>query len=193
MDAREKLKEMLNAHPAGAPDHPALDEILGLLFSPEETALAVHMGFAPRSPGGIAADAGVSEAEARALCESMADKGVVYAREKAGETSYALLPTVPGLFEFPLMAGAKTPVQRRLAELWKEYHDGPMGLEFAASKTPFARIIPVEQTVAGNVEVLPFDVLTAMMDKSSFFALAECACRVLENRCGRSTDTCLLF
>ena len=41
MNAYEQLRESLDAHPSTAPQGPAIDEILSILFTPEEAAL-VH-------------------------------------------------------------------------------------------------------------------------------------------------------
>ncbi len=51
MDTYERLQEILDAHPSGAPKSAAFDEILRILFTPEEAALAVHMSFAFRAVG----------------------------------------------------------------------------------------------------------------------------------------------
>ena len=102
MDRYEKLRQLLHQHPAGAPKSPQIDEILKILFTPQEVVVALGMSFAPKSIERIARAAGIPEAEAHEHCESMANKGIVFAREKRGERGYALLPIIPGIFEFHL-------------------------------------------------------------------------------------------
>ncbi|MBA4398244.1 MAG: (Fe-S)-binding protein, partial [Syntrophus sp. (in: bacteria)] len=58
MDPYEKLRELLDAHPSGAPPSKAFDEILRILFSPQEAALASHMTLTLRPLESIAAAAG---------------------------------------------------------------------------------------------------------------------------------------
>ena len=193
MDKYEGLRQMLHAHPTGAPKSEFLDEILRILFTPEEVEVALGMGFAPRSIASIARAAGVPEEEAHARCESMANKGIIYSRAKGGEMGYALLPTIPGVFEFPFMRGGGTPMHERLGKLWQEYHRESMGREFAASQTPLARVIPVEETVVPDVEVMPYEQLSRMLDRVQTFALAQCACRVSVGGCDRPRDMCLIF
>ena len=106
MDVYERLREILDAHPSGAPESKAFDEILRILFTHEEAELAIHMSFSPKPAHEIASACGIPTDEAEHLLESMADKAVIFSREKDGKLSYGLLPTVPGLFEFPLMRGA---------------------------------------------------------------------------------------
>ena len=193
MDKYESLRQILDKHPTGAPKTEFFDEILRILFIPEEVDVALGMGFAPRSIPSIARVAGVPEEEARARCASMANKGIVFGREKDGEMGYALLPTIPGIFEFPFMQGGGTPMHERLGTLWHEYHREAMGQEFAASQTPLARVIPVEETVSPDIEVLPYEQLSQMLDRVQAFALAQCACRVSVGACDKPRDVCLIF
>jgi electron transport complex protein RnfB len=193
MDGYESLRQALHKHPTGAPESVSFDEILRILFTPEEVEVALGMGFAPRSVPSIARAAGVPEEEARARCESMADKGIVFGREKGGEMGYALLPTIPGVFEFPFMRGGGTPMHERLGKLWQEYHREAMGAEFAGSQTPLARVIPVEEAVVPDIEVLPYEQLSQMLDRVQTFALAQCACRVSVGGCDKPRDVCLIF
>ena len=65
MDAYEKLREILDASPTGAPASNAFDEILRILFTPQEAALAVHMTLFPRPVETIASEAGIPLKEAR--------------------------------------------------------------------------------------------------------------------------------
>ena len=99
MDHYEKLRLLLDAHPSGAPKSEKFDEILRILFSPEEAAVAAAMGFSPRPAEAIAAACGIPAETAEGLLERLADRAVIFCREKEGKRAYALLPTIPGLFE----------------------------------------------------------------------------------------------
>ena len=92
---------------SGAPEAPEIIEILSELFTPEEARIATVTPFMPQSPDVIAGRVGIVADEGKALLESLADKGLVYAREKDGQWGYALLPIMPGIFEFPYMKGPK--------------------------------------------------------------------------------------
>jgi len=95
MDNYEKFREILHRHPSGAPKSGAFDEILRILFTPEEVEVALGMVFFPRSVHEIAEKTAAPVDVVREHCESMANKGVVFSREKDGEMGYALLPTIP--------------------------------------------------------------------------------------------------
>jgi len=80
MDDYEKLRQILDKHLAGAPPSKKLDQILRILFTPEEVKVAVGMMFTPTPVEEIAARSGVPVEETRAQCESRADKGIVFSR-----------------------------------------------------------------------------------------------------------------
>jgi electron transport complex protein RnfB len=193
VDKYDKLRVILNKNPAGAPQSKAFDEILRILFTPEEVEVALGMTFVPKTAPQIADTVGIATEKVANLCESMADKGIVFSRKKAGEMGYALLPTIPGLFEFPFMGGQPHPQLPRLAELWEQYHSEALGDEFAGSETPFMRVIPVEQTIDSRSEVLPYETVSTMLDSAKTFGLAHCACRTSVGACDRPLETCLMF
>lgn len=189
----EKLREILDKHLAGAPPSKRIDQILRILFAPEEARVAVGMMFAPTLVEEIAARSGVPMEETRALCESMANKGIVFSREKGGVMGYSLLPTIPGLFEFPFMKGGGEPMHQALARLWEEYHREALGNSFASSPTSITRVVPVERAIDTRVEVLPFEVISKMLDLNDTYALTMCACRVSIAACNEPRDVCLIF
>lgn len=193
MDQYEQLQELLHKHPTGAPKSSAFTEILKTLFTPEEVTVALGMGFAPRAIQRIAETAGVPENEVALRCESMANKGIIFSREKNGEIGYALLPTIPGIFEFPFMKGGGTPMHKRLGKLWEKYHHEALGNEFAGSATPLTRVIPVQKAIDTTIEIFTYEELSKMMDHVKIFALAQCACRVSVGACHKPKDVCLLF
>lgn len=193
MDDYERLREILDKHLAGAPPSERLGQILRILFTPAEVRVAVSMIFTPTPVEEIASKSGVTVEETRRLCESMASKAIVFSREKNGVMGYSLLPTIPGLFEFPFMKGGGEPMHRALAKLWEEYHREALGNSFASSPTPITRVVPVEKAIDTRVEVLPYEVISKMLDRNETFALADCACRVSVAACQEPRDVCLIF
>ncbi len=194
MDSYEKLRRILHTNSVGAPQSDSFREILRILFSPEEVEVAIGMTFVPRSVSKIAeACGGLPPDKLAELCESMANKGIVFSREKNGQMGYALLPTIPGLFEFPFTTGGGTPMHDRLAKLWEQYHRDALGNEFAGSSTPVMRVIPVQKTIQTQNEVLPYEILTTMMESAQTCARIQCACRTSVAACDAPRDTCLIF
>lgn len=193
MNNYERLREILDAHPATAPKTKSIDEILRLLFTPEEAALAVHMSFKYKSVSKIAQAAGVMEDSAKKNLESMANKGIIYSRNKEGEKFYGLLPLIPGVFEFPFMKGGGTPMHKRLGELWEEYHHEALGASFAGQPTPLMRVVAVEKSIKAENRVHPYEEVRNFIRDANYIALTQCACRVSVARCDKPKEVCLIF
>jgi Fe-S-cluster-containing hydrogenase component 2 len=193
MDVYERLREILDAHPSTAPKAKSIDEILRILFTPEEAALAVNMSFKTKKVSSIARATGVEESIARQNLESMANKGIIYSRNKEGEKLYALLPLIPGVFEFPFMKGGTTPMHKRLGQLWEEYHHEALGASFAGSPTPLMRVVAVEKSITAQDRVHPYEEVKNFINDANYIALTQCACRVSVAKCDKPKEVCLIF
>lgn len=193
MDVYEKLREILDVHPSGAPRSKALEEILKILFTPEEAALLLHMHFAPKPVEAIAQAAGISPEVADKILKSLSDRVLVFSREKGGMRSYGLLPTIPGLFEFPFMRGVVTPELEKLGKLWEDYHREGLGASFAGNPTPVTRVVPVGKSVDASLRIHPYEEVKNLIDGADFIGLGQCACRLTVHRCDKPTEMCLFF
>jgi ferredoxin len=91
------------------------------------------------------------------------------------------------------MKGGGEPMHEALAKLWEEYHREGLGNSFAGSRTPLTRVIPVEKAIDARIEVLPFEVISKMLENKDTYALAQCACRVSIGACNKPRDVCLIF
>ncbi|MBS3948660.1 MAG: 4Fe-4S binding protein [Dethiobacter sp.] len=193
MDIHEQLREILDSHPATAPKAKSIDEILKMLFTPQEAAIAVNMSYKAKKPAAIAQKAGLSESETSRHLEAMADKGIVMSRHKDNEKLYGLAPLIPGVFEFPFMKGESTPMRKRLGELWEEYHQEALGASFAGNPTPLMRVVAVEKSITARERVHPYEEVKSFINSASFIALAKCACRVSVDGCAKPREVCLIF
>jgi Fe-S-cluster-containing hydrogenase component 2 len=193
MDSYERLREILDSHPATAPKAKSIDEILRTLFTPEEAALAVNMSYKTKSLASIAKATGVAESKANKNLESMADKGIIYSKNKEGEKFYGLLPLIPGVFEIPFMKGGGTPMHKRLGQLWEEYHHDALGASFAGQPTPLMRVVAVEKSITAQDRVHPYEEVKNFISSASYIALTKCACRVSVANCDKPKEVCLIF
>jgi ferredoxin/predicted transcriptional regulator len=193
MDIYERLREALDSHPSTAPKAKSIDEILRILFTPEEAAIAVTMSFKAKSPAGIAQKAGRPDGEVKEHLESMANKGIIFSRKKDGEIIYGLVPLIPGVFEFPFMKGGGTPMHERLGHLWEEYHIEALGVSFAGNPTPLMRVVAVEKSIAAENRVHPYEEVKNFINYANFIALTNCACRISVAGCDKPKEVCLIF
>lgn len=197
MDVYERLREKFAAHPMGAPRNDKFLEILRILFTPEEAELVMHLGFWPARSTDITEAAGVPEDRVVALCEAMADKGVVYGFQAHGQHRFCLMPTAPGLFEFPFMARDKkvklTIDWERLGQLWEEYYHDGWGHELGGSPTPLARVLPIDEAIPVDLEVFPFEEAARYIREARFIGLSDCPCRTSKPSCDAPVDVCMTF
>jgi len=193
MDIYERLRAILDSHPATAPKAKPIDEILKILFTPQEAAIAATMSYKVKKPAAIAQKAGLSESETLKHLEAMADKGIIISRSKDNEKLYGLVPLIPGVFEFPFMKGGGTPMHKRLGELWEEYHHEALGASFAGNPTPLMRVVAVEKSIAAQDRIHPYEEVKNFITNASFIALAKCACRVSVDYCAKPREVCLIF
>ncbi|HSR34216.1 MAG TPA: 4Fe-4S binding protein [Anaerolineae bacterium] len=194
MEVYEQLQEKLATHPMGAPERESILEILRILFTPEEAALALSLSFKPGRDSEIAQGAGLPVEEVVARCEAMADKGLVYAFEARGRHFYMLLPTAPGLFEFPFMKRGRLDLPfARLAELWEAYYEDGWGAEMIGDVTHVARVIPIQETVDARQTVLAFEEVARYVEEAKYISVQDCACRVSKGACDAPVDVCLAF
>lgn len=194
MTVYQRLQEKLSLHPAGAPATETFDKILRILFNEEDAAIAAELNFVLMPLETIAERTGKTSDSVYQALESMADRAVVYAKkDKQGKPRYSLLPTIPGLFEFPFMRIKDAGMRDELGHLWHKYHEEALGNEFAGSPTPQMRVIPVRQSLTLTTEILPYESVSNMIDGARYIALADCACRVSMRNCEKPIEVCLAF
>ena len=195
MNVYEELRKVLDSHPATAPESTKIMEILSILFTPAEAALAITMSYKPWPLEKIAQAGSIPKGEAEKLLESMADKGIIFSKNKEGKKLYGLVPLIPGVYEFPFMK-AKTiasPMLKRLAGLWEEYHKEALGASFSGNPTPLMRVVPVDRAIHAENRVHPYEEVKSFISNASFIALADCACRISVGKCNKPKDVCLIF
>ncbi|NLB18218.1 MAG: 4Fe-4S binding protein [Syntrophomonadaceae bacterium] len=194
MDVYQKLQERLDTNAAGAPAAESFSKILRLLFTPEEAEIANYLTWRLKPVSKIAEKSGIDPDKLTDMLENLADRGVVFAKVKPGaENRYCLLPTIPGLYEFPFMRPERNPHLKELAKLWEEYHRDGMADSHAGSPTSQMRVIPVQETIPMVSEVLPYEVVTDMISRADVISLANCACRVSIGACDKPLEVCLSF
>lgn len=195
-DIYSKLRAHLHTHLIGAPEGEQILEILRMKYTPDEAEIALHLSPFPQELSIIAKSAGKDEETTRKLLEGMADKGLV---ETVAQWNgkYALLPTVPGIFETSFGKGQTDPRTEQLAKLWEEYFKSGFGKEVHRAKTPLTRIIPVEKSIGSNLEVLPYEQAVGILKSMTFLSQTNCCCRhaatLAGNGCGKPIDVCMHF
>lgn len=196
-DVYQRLMKRMDEFPAGAPESENLLGILKLIFDEREAELAIDLPSGPEALDSIAARLGRNESELETMLEGMADKGLVYAKEKEGRKYYNLLPLLPGIFEMQFMKAETTPTKRKIAELFDKYYHEGWGEKTFTSRTALARVMVVEEEVPQGEEVLPHEKVSEFIKDSTYMAITNCFCRheaeLLGRSCGAPKEVCMAF
>lgn len=181
----------------GPPVGEQLLELISHLFSPREAGLALHLPYyIPRSLSRIARRAKMPPGDAAALLDAMAERRVIYGSKRG----YALLPLIPGMFEYLLMDGRDTPWHRRYARLINALYATGYTSRYGARPTPMIRNIPLQSAVEQKSRVVDADLMSRMIAAHEHMAVLNvCQCRQSQlfsgNHCRRASagDGCLVF
>ncbi len=175
-------------------------EILKILFTDEEAKLCSVMPLHFFTAGEMAKIWGKSEEEARSVLETLAHKTLVYSRKEDGTVKYFLSPPVIGFFEFSLMRLDNRFDKKKLSELFYKYLNLEDGFvkKYASLYPYFTRVFVHEDAVRDiRTEVLPYEKISAMIEKSCAIAVGTCFCRHKMEHMGMACDNpqevCLTF
>jgi ferredoxin len=179
----------------------ALREILEILFTPEEAALASRMPVRPTSLETLAARLAVPAKELEAKLEPMCDRGVVLdlVNPRSGKRSYLLAPPVVGFFEYSLMRAKDSIPKKRMAEALHAYtHGDPAFAREAFGKpTVIGRALVNEAELADEPlpDVLAWERASEVVGGARKWAVSLCFCRHkaehLGTPCDAPMDNCL--
>lgn len=196
--AQKKLAKIFSSvRLLGPPVSEKLEMLIAHCFSPEEAEVACSLPFYyPKPVEKIARKLGRAPGEIAPLLEAMTVRRVIF-KALGG---YALMPIVPGMFEFILMKGEQTEWHRKFAEMFNDiFHTGYMK-DYGSHRIPIVRNIPVQSAVEAQNRVLDTDLMSEMIaSHSSFGVLNVCQCRQSYRFGGRECeraapeDGCLIF
>lgn len=180
------------------PDDPkkldAWREILEILFTPEEAALAAKIPVRPSSLKKIASLLGTTPEELRPRLDTMADKGLVFdlVHPKTGKERWALAPPVVGFLEFSLMRMNDSIPKERIAKAIDAYAHGDESFarEVFKGETVIGRAL-VHENVLGEDQapnVMDWDSATAIVESAYNIGVSHCYCRHMADHLGRKCD-----
>jgi len=146
-----------------------------MLCGEDEAALVMAL---PGTLEALAAKTGRTTDETAALLKTLYHKGVVFERIKDGVATYNA-PRNFIQFHDATILWPEAPAE--YLDLWKEfiYEEYPSFIKMMddAGMGPFMRIIPINRSIKGGSEVLPYEAAANMIGEASLVALANCACR----------------
>ncbi len=178
-----------------------LQEILEILFTPEEAALASRLPVRPTSLDRLAARLAVGAEELAARLEPMCDRGVVLdlVHPKTGKRTYMLSPPVVGFFEYSLMRAKDSIPKKRMAEALHAYTHGDPAFarEAFGHDTVIGRALVHEPELGDEAlpDVLAWERASDVVASARRWAVSLCFCRHkaehLGEACDAPMDNCL--
>ena len=169
-------------------------EILEILFTPDEAALASRLPVRPTPLGRLSALLGIDAAALRARLEPMCDKGLVVdvVDPRGGEPVYLLAPPVIGFFEFSLMRTEDGIPKKRLSEAFEAYFHGDdtFAREVFGFDTSPGRALVHEDKIADEPlpDVLDWERASEVVESATAWSVGNCYCRHKAHHLGRACD-----
>ena len=185
MDPFEKLREKIDKSiPIATPatESKVEIEILKRILTPDEAEIACQLSAQPQDAKTIAQIVGMEIEKLKPVLEEMVKKGAIF-KVYTDEPLYALVPMLPGIYEFQL--GKLTP---DMVELFEKYYAEKHGEAVFSNKTPFARVVPVKETIPTELNILTYEEVENLIEGANSITLATCLCRSNKKMIGEGCD-----
>jgi len=164
--------------------------ILERLFTPEEAGIALELSAFPEPVGTIHRrfHGRMDAAELERKLEAMEAKGLILSHKADGETRYAKLAYVVGIFERQI----KTLTPELIQDTGQYFREG-FGKAIFTGKTTQMRVVPINKEIIPERAVATYDSLRDYVASSPGpFAAMPCICRkgkkMMGGSCERSKD-----
>lgn len=192
-DVYLRLREFLHSLPGGYPETESgvEIEILKKYFTPEEAEMATRLTLIPEAVPAIAARAGMEEAAAAELLESMASKGLIFRARFGDQVIYMANMFIVGIYEFNVQN-----LDAELAKLFERYQPD-LGEFMRSVPTKQLRVVPINAAINAAPSVATYDRVRDLVKSQEVAALAPCVCRkekgLLGEACDRPLEMCMTF
>jgi Na+-translocating ferredoxin:NAD+ oxidoreductase subunit B len=186
-----KLAKVLDTIPNGFPPTESGVElkILKKIFTEDEAELFCHLRITFETAAQISERTGLPLEGLEEKLVEMGEKGQVFAIQLGDLWIFRMLPWIFGIFEFQLHR-----IDKELADLHEEYEEA-FGKQFFSSKPQLMQTLPIEETVVPGNEVLPYERISALLERSLSFLANECVCKKQQalrgKPCDRPLEVCL--
>ena len=188
IDYYELVRQKLSVGGHGAPKHKKVIEFLKVIWNEEEAKLLSQMDGIGKftTARKLAKKTGMDKNKVKEMLDRVASIGTIL---KLG-SQYSLLPFVPGIFEFYYLTHSDSEENlRKGAEIFDEIIEKVLpGLLTSGKNALFwpklpigskEKVINIDQTVETGTEVLSFELVEEMIDKTDYYAKLPCQCRMV--------------
>ena len=189
----KQLADRLDTIPNGYPATESGIELklLAKMFASEEAATALHLTLTPEPAAQIAQRTGGDPQELETILSGMAERGLIHEKRRKDGVTYALLPFVVGIYELQLGH-----MDEEMARLFEDYYKEGFH-ELLRMEPAVQRVIPIEQNVPTDVEVMPYERASELLDEAQSWGVMDCICRkqkkLIGEACKHPVDVCMIF
>ncbi len=193
-DIYERLREHLDSLPAGYPKTQSGIEmrILKKIFTEEEAEMACQLRPDLETADGVAKRLGREPRTVTDLLHRMSHKGQILRVKREGINLYKATMFWVGILEYQVKN-----LDRELSEMFEEYYREGFSQELTRSQTPQLRVVPVQESLAGFMEIQPYDELRKIVESQKTIVVADCICRkksqLLGHPCQKPLENCFVF
>ncbi|PKN34079.1 MAG: 4Fe-4S ferredoxin [Deltaproteobacteria bacterium HGW-Deltaproteobacteria-19] len=190
-DVYAQLAKVLDTLPNGFPrtDSGVEIKLLKRIFTPAQAELFGRLRLTFETVEEIAARNGMPVEGLKGALMGMAVRGQVFTIKPGGVRRFRMLPWVFGIYEFQLDS-----MDREFAELNEEYWPY-LSKQFFSDTPQLMQTLSVEETVPSHQEALPYEKVSAIIEKGRSFMVNECICKkeqgLLGKPCDRPVHVCL--
>ncbi|NPU84484.1 MAG: 4Fe-4S binding protein [Syntrophaceae bacterium] len=190
-DVYDQLAKVLDTLPNGFPrtDSGVEIKLLKRIFTPAQAELFGRLRLTFETVEEIAARTGMPVEGLKGALMDMARRGQLFTIKPGGVRYFRMLPWVFGIYEFQLDS-----MDREFAELNEAYWPH-LAKQFFSETPQLMQTLAVEETVPSHQEALPYEKVSAIIEKGHSFMVNECICKkeqgLLGKPCDRPVHVCL--
>ena len=178
LDIYRSLQQHFDKLPIGFPATNSGVEIriLKSYFSPGEAQIALKINYNFESVDKIyehLKELGLSKGELEQKLDTMAKKGGIIRKRDGNKKFYRITQFAVGMYEHKIHR-----LTKEFLEDFNQYIDEGFGIEFAGTKIPQTRVVPVEKSVAPEHHIPTYEELKKIIeDIKGPISVVECVCR----------------
>ncbi len=166
-----------------------LPYILQMMVTEERAGILLEL---PGTIEEIAQKLDKDRSEVREVLETSFKRGLLIRTKLAGEGyEYAL---VDSYIDAIMCDKRNNELGEEFLELWRRFSEEDRSRAPTPSEQPISRIIPIQKTVHIGDQILPYERVSEIIEKSEYRVAMQCACRTRSGLCDYPReDICLIF
>jgi NAD-dependent dihydropyrimidine dehydrogenase PreA subunit len=177
-DIYRALQKHLDSLPVGFPATESGEEIniLKLIFSEDEAAIVLKMGYQLEPLDAIYARMDQSQITREQLKQNLAEmnrKGGILGVQRNGIDHYAAMNFIVGMLE--MQCHRYTP---EMAKNASKYNKNAFALQYLSTEVPQMRVIPIEESITPEHNIATYDEMRSILERAEGpIVIGECLCR----------------